>query len=133
LTGYVTVYTILIVTAGSPTRQGDIMHSLNFFAAREHGHDLRRAAVAQTALDSGQSPVTRVTLRYAAAADSPRLRELAELDSAVAPGGPMLVAEIDGRVRAALPLDGGAPIADPFHRGTELIELLRVRAAHLAR
>ena len=42
---------------------------------------------------------------------------LAELDSAVAPTGPALVAEIDGRLRAALPLDGGEPIADPFHRG----------------
>ena len=77
--------------------------------------------------------MSRVTLRYAAAADAERLRVLAELDSAVAPTGPALVAEIDGRLRAALPLDGGAPIADPFHRGAELIELLRVRAAQLAR
>ena len=37
------------------------------------------------------------------------------------------------RLRAALPLDGAAPIADPFYRGSELIELLRIRAAQLAR
>jgi hypothetical protein len=43
------------------------------------------------------------------------------------------VAEVDGRLRAALPLDGSSPIADPFHRGAELIELLRIRAAQLAR
>lgn len=108
------------------------MHSLNFLAAREHTRDLRRAAE-RARPDSGETPVSRVTLRYAAAADAKRLRVLAELDSAVAPTGPALVAEIDGRLRAALPLDGGAPIADPFHRGAELIELLRVRAGQLAR
>ena len=109
------------------------MHTLNFLDAREHVRDLRRAASRQHRPDSGETPVTRVTLRYAAAADAERLRRLAELDSAVAPAGPVLVAEIDGRLRAALPLDGSAPIADPFHRGAELIELLRLRAAQLAR
>jgi hypothetical protein len=83
--------------------------------------------------DPGHTPVTRVTLRYAAAADAERLRLLAELDSGSAPSGPALVAEVDGRLRAALPLDGGAPIADPLHRGAELIELLRLHAAQLRR
>lgn len=105
--------------------------SLNFTAAREHAHDLRRAAK-RPRVDAGDTPVTRVTLRYASAADAGNLRYLAALDSASAPSGPALVAEVDGRLRAALPLDGGAPIADPFHRGVELIELLRVRAAQLA-
>jgi hypothetical protein len=82
--------------------------------------------------DSGQTPVTRVTLRYASAADADALRRLADLDSSLAPEGPALVAEVDGRLRAALPLDGRDPIADPFHQGVELIELLRVRAAQLA-
>ncbi len=107
------------------------MNTLNSLAAREHADDLQRAA-ARARPAGSETPVTRVTLRYAAAADAERLRALAELDSAQAPSGPALVAEIDGRLRAALPLDGGTPIADPFHRGTELIELLRVRAAQLA-
>jgi hypothetical protein len=109
------------------------MFSLNSLVARERSRDLIRTA-RQARGDAGDSPVTRVTLRYAAAADAARLRELAELDSAeVAPLGPALVAEVDGRLRAALPLDGGAPIADPFHRGAELIELLRLRAGQLGR
>jgi hypothetical protein len=108
------------------------MHTLTFLAAREHVSNMRRAARTPRP-DSGETPVTRVTLRYAADADAERLRILAELDSAAAPAGPALVAEIDGRLRAALPLDGGAPISDPFHRGVELIELLRVRAAQLGR
>jgi hypothetical protein len=105
--------------------------NLNSLIAREHNRDLRRAAERGRLEDRGETPVTRVTLRYAAAADAQRLSYLAELDSTVAPAGPALVAEIDGRIRAALPLDGGAPIADPFHRGSELLELLRLRAAQL--
>jgi hypothetical protein len=105
--------------------------TLNLLAAHEHRRDLRTAAE-QTRVDDGHTPVTRVTLRYAGAADGPGLKHLAELDSALAPSGPALVAEVDGRLRAALPLDGGRPIADPFHRGAELIELLRTRARQLA-
>ena len=104
----------------------------NFLAAQEHDRDLHRAAQGPRA-DTGGTPVTRVTLRYASAADAQSLRLLADLDAAPAPSGPALVAEVDGRLRAALPLDGGAPIADPLHRGGELIELLRMRAVQLGR
>jgi len=104
--------------------------SLNLLAAHEHSRELRAAANAAR-VDTGASPVTRVTLRYAAANDAAGLRWLADLDGAKAPSGPVLVAEVDGRLRAALPLDGGGAIADPFHRGTELIALLRLRARQL--
>jgi hypothetical protein len=106
---------------------------LNFLAAREHRYELLRAAGRSPHLDRAATPVTRVTLRYAGASDAPRLRRLAELDSASPPAGTTLVAEVDGRLRAALPLDGSEPIADPFHRGAELIELLRMRAGQLRR
>lgn len=108
------------------------MLSLNLLAAREHNRELREAAD-NARLETGVTPVTRVTLRYGAAADARRLQVLAELDSASPPAGPVLVAEVDGRLRAAFPLDGGAPISDPFHGGAELIELLRVRALQLRR
>ncbi len=107
--------------------------NLNFLVAREHQRDLLRAAQRVRRADTGQTPVTRVILRYAGAADRNGLHELAALDSADPPGGVTLVAEVDGRLRAALPLDGTQPIADPFHRGAELIELLRLRAAQLGR
>jgi hypothetical protein len=74
----------------------------------------------------------QVTLRYASAADTEPLRLLAELDSTQAPTAPTLLAEVDGTLRAALPLDGSGPIADPFHRGAELIELLRLRATQVS-
>ena len=42
---------------------------------------------------------------------------------------PILVGEIDGRVAAALDLDTGRAIADPFLRTANLRAHLRVRAA----
>ncbi len=116
--------------------------TLTFLAATEHRNDLERAAKEHRnelelrrsrRRERARTPVTRVTLRHAGAADVAGLRRLAALDSASAPPLPTLVAEVDGRLRAALPLDGSEPIADPFHRGCELIELLRLRAAQLAR
>jgi hypothetical protein len=108
------------------------MNTLNFLATRERTRELR-AGADRARRASADTPVTRVTLRYAVAADSDRLQLLAQLDSAQPPTGPALVAEVDGRLRAALPLDGTQPIADPFHRGAELVELLRLRASQLGR
>ena len=104
----------------------------NFFAAREHARDLRAAASKARIAAVGQTPVTRVTLRRGVAADRERLEILAELDSAEPPAGAVLIAEVDGRLRAALPLDGGPALADPFHHGADLLELLRLRAAQLS-
>ena len=77
-------------------------------------------------------PLSDVILRLAIAADADRLQTLAQLDSARVPAGEVLIAEVDGRLQAALPLDGGAPIADPFRRTANVVALLRVRAAQLA-
>jgi hypothetical protein len=104
---------------------------LNLLLARERQLDLRKTAERHQHADPAETPVTRVTLRYSSAADRENLRQLAQLDSRHAPTGVSLVAEVDGRLRAALPLDGSEAIADPFHRGLELLELLRVRAMQL--
>jgi hypothetical protein len=106
---------------------------LNFLTAEWDQREPLRAARRATRVDPAATPVTRVSLRFSGAADSAGLRRLAALDSAPAPSGTALVAEVDGRLRAALPLDGSAPIADPFHAGDDLIELLRLRAAQLGR
>jgi len=106
--------------------------TLNLLLSHERQADLRRAAATRSHGDPEGTPVTRVTLRYSSAADREGLRRLAELDSARVPAGTSLIAEVDGRLRAALPLDGSRAIADPFHRGLDLVELLRLRAAQLA-
>lgn len=54
---------------------------------------------------------------------------IAALDSTRVPAAPLLVAEVDGQVRAALSLEDGKAIADPFHASRDLLDLLRAHAA----
>ena len=59
------------------------------------------------------------------------IERLAALDSAERPSGRLLVAAVAGRPVAALPLDGGRAIADPFEHTAEIVAMLRLRLAHL--
>jgi hypothetical protein len=79
------------------------------------------------------TPEDALTIRSATSADHARLAALAGRDSATVPSGPLMVAEVAGTIRAALALDSGRVIADPFHRTTELVDLLRLRAVSHAR
>ena len=77
-------------------------------------------------------PAETLTMRMAVSADAPALRRLAQLDSAPpAERAPMLVAEVGGELRAALPFDGGPAIANPFRRTAELVALLAERVQQL--
>jgi hypothetical protein len=78
---------------------------------------------------SNTYPNEPITIRSARASDRPQLERLAQRDSRVAPAGRLLVAETDGAIRAALSLDTGAVVADPFHPTRALVDLLRTRAA----
>jgi hypothetical protein len=81
------------------------------------------------------APAEDVTLelriRYAGADDADDLRRLATLDGTTVPPPPLLVAERDGELQAALSLWDGRAIADPFRRTEALVELLVLRAAHI--
>ena len=78
-------------------------------------------------------PSQTLTIRMAVSADAEALRRLAQLDSAPTPApAPMLIAEVAGELRAAVPLYGGRPIADPFHRTVELVALLTERTRQIA-
>ncbi len=73
-----------------------------------------------------------LTIRTVGSADAGALRRLAQRDSARQPEPvAMLVAEVGGELRAALPLDGGRAIADPFHPTAELVAMLAGRARQL--
>jgi hypothetical protein len=61
--------------------------------------------------------------------EEPGVLRIAALDSARVPAAPLLVAEVDGQVRAALSVDDGKTIADPFHATRDLLDLLRAHAA----
>jgi hypothetical protein len=74
-----------------------------------------------------------LTIRMAVSVDAEALRRLAQLDSAPMPGpAPMLIAEVAGELRAAVPLYGGREIADPFHPTAELVDLLTERTRQIA-
>jgi len=73
-----------------------------------------------------------ITVRPASADDASALIRLAALDSAPLPPAPLVVAEVDGELRAALSLANGRSIADPFHLSLALVDLLRLHAAAMA-
>lgn len=79
------------------------------------------------------SYTSEITVRPADHADSRALLELAALDSAQVPAGDLLIAESDGEIVAAVPVDGGRPIADPFRGTAALVEMLELRAAQMRR
>ena len=69
-----------------------------------------------------------LTIRPADLADLAGLDRLAELDSASAPTGEVLVAEVGGELWAAVEVATGAAIADPFRPSGDLVTLLRHHA-----
>ena len=72
-----------------------------------------------------------ITIRPSDSADTTALRDLAALDSHHAPAEPVLVAEVDGDLQAAVSLADGEVVADPFVDTTTVRSLLLTRAAQL--
>ena len=68
-----------------------------------------------------------VVMRAARGSDGDALARLAKLDSKRAPRGEFLVAEVDGVIHAAIGLDDGLVIANPFHPTAGLVALLELR------
>src|SRR4051795_8343652 len=73
-----------------------------------------------------------ISIRTGECDDCVALWSVAALDSAVVPAEPLLVAEENGAVIAALSLTSGDVIADPFRRTAGAVALLRLRAAQHA-
>src|SRR5215210_4304960 len=70
---------------------------------------------------------TSLALRAGASDDAHAISRLAGLDSAAIPAAPLLVAERDGAMVAAISLSSGAVIADPFAPTADVVDLLRLR------
>jgi hypothetical protein len=75
---------------------------------------------------------TALTIRRATAADAFALRRLATIDSAAPPTGDVLLAQMGDELWAAVSVDTGAAIADPFRPSGDLVDLLRYRAERLS-
>jgi hypothetical protein len=108
--------------------------TLNALVAEEHVADLTRAAARYSKIHSpapaGSGPA--VELRPAHAADAAAVRRLAALDDAHELEGPVLLAVVNGEAVAALALDDGRAVANPFVPTAHAVSLLRIRAAHLS-
>jgi hypothetical protein len=69
-----------------------------------------------------------ITLRRAHVGDGGALAQLAELDSTPLPDDEFLVGEVSGVPWAAIGINTGVLVADPFRPTAELAGLLRLRA-----
>jgi hypothetical protein len=75
---------------------------------------------------------SEITIRPEYPDDEMALIRLAALDSSDAPPArPLLLAEVDGQLRAALSLRDGGTIADPFRHTAAIVALLRRHASSL--
>jgi hypothetical protein len=74
-------------------------------------------------------PANAYVIRLAGDHDEDALARIAELDSAEPLEHPILIGEIDGRAEAAVDLDSGRTIANPFVPTAALLVHVRMRAA----
>jgi hypothetical protein len=118
---------------------------LNLTSTEAHRRELHRQAetwrLGHANEATRQSPAappapSTLVIRMARPDDHPALARLAQLDGARHLDPPLehtrlLVAELEGEVLAALPVDGDRSFADPFRPTAPLVELLELRAAQL--
>ena len=77
------------------------------------------------------TPQRTVTLRRYSTNDHDPLARLAAVDSSKPPAQPVAVAEVGGELRAALSLNDGSLVADPFHLTGGVADWLRAYARQL--
>jgi hypothetical protein len=106
-------------------------HSFHFGRTRGHASGFERDAESHGA-DRASDRACAIVIRVAGAGDTAELERLAVLDSKPLPRGLLLVAEVDGRIVAALaPWMWRERLADPFLATVELLEVLEQRAGQL--
>lgn len=124
--------------------------SLSSSAAAAHRDDLRRDARETSSgrawwrdllrrkptgarRAGSRSAVGGVTIRRAFPDDEVALARLATLDATTMPEAPVLVAEVDGELWAAVSIHGRGEAADPFRPSAELLLLLADHARRMQR
>lgn len=107
---------------------------LNKEIAQQHIGDLRRDARKHRlpAEPGDHAEDDGLTVRAATQRDSDAVRLLAALEGVRFPTGELLVAQVGDEVLAALPLDGGRALADPFRPTGHLVAMLELRARQLS-
>jgi hypothetical protein len=103
--------------------------------ANDRIESLRRSATRRPLAPAGPSALEpergEVELRLCSVSDDQALADLAMLSGRPVPPGRLVVAIVEGRLVAAVPLAGGQTLADPFERTEQLVRLLELRAVQL--
>jgi hypothetical protein len=92
---------------------------------------LRRSARPRKRTEPVRVESPDIELRLCKPADDPAIDRLAALSEVPVPYGRLVVALLDGKLVAALPLNGDPVLRDPFVKTAELVHLLEVRAEQL--
>jgi hypothetical protein len=92
---------------------------------------LQRAAFRPAVAAAPRIEAPDIELRLCKSDDDFALDQLGELSEQPVPAGRLVVALVDGRLVAAVPLTGGPALRDPFVRTAHLLPLLEVRAKQL--
>jgi len=74
---------------------------------------------------------SRIVIRTPYRGERRSIEQLALLDDRRLPAGDLLVAEVDGELWAAVVIDTGDGVADPFRTSGDVLEALRATAARL--
>lgn len=69
-----------------------------------------------------------LTIRPATDDDAVAVHRLAALDSSSPPTGEILLGQVGNEIWAALDIESGIAVADPFRPSGEVVELLRLHA-----
>lgn len=115
----------------NPSHLNELAVAARMHDARLAARDAGRAARRPAAAVGPESYAEHVVIRSARPGDERVLARLAGLDGARVPSGLVLVAELHGRLVAAIDVNGGAPVADPFRPTADVVRLLELRASQL--
>jgi hypothetical protein len=77
------------------------------------------------------APSEALTIRHIGPGDVEALTTVSRLDSSREPTGEILVADVGGELWAAISVDDGHTVADPFRPTSALVALLQARARQL--
>ena len=73
-----------------------------------------------------------MTIRTLGPADREAIEAIAARDSRPVPFGTLLGAEVEGKLLAAISVESGAMVSDPFARTAELRQLLELRVSQIS-
>ncbi len=81
---------------------------------------------------SSKRPEANIVIRPATASDGAELERLAQLEGVASPRGQIILAEQGTVALAAISLEDGQVVADPFQRTALVVAMLRLRHEGLA-